>query len=224
MTMDTTMELDDFKAAWQSLEQRLQRQHELDLHLFRQGKLDRMRSGLRPLFWGQIGQMLWGLCFLALAILLWSQAPDALPVIVAGVVVHGYGVACIIMAGVTLGRMANINYSAPVLEIQKQLAKVRKTYVLSGMITGLPWWFLWVPVLMTVAGLEGADLYARVPSMVWIGTAIGIVGLLATWWFHRWSRDPRRPRLAQAMEDGMTGASLRKAKAQLDELMRFEHE
>jgi hypothetical protein len=224
MTMDTTMELDDFKAAWQSLDHRLQRQHELNLQVFRQGKLDRMRSGLRPLFWGQIVQTLWGLCFLALAVLLWRQTPDEVPIIVAGVIVHAYGVACIIMAGVTLGRMTNINYSAPVLDIQKQLAKLQETYILGGMIAGLPWWFLWVPVLMTLAGLEGANLYARVPSMIWFGAAIGAAGLLATWWFHRWSRDPRRPRLAQAMEDGMTGASLRKAKAQLDELMQFERE
>ena len=86
MTMDATMELDDLKAAWQSLDRRLQRQQELDLQLFRQGKLDRMRSGLRPLFWGQIVQMLCGLCFIALAALLWSRTPEAWPVIVSGII------------------------------------------------------------------------------------------------------------------------------------------
>jgi hypothetical protein len=68
------------------------------------------------------------------------------------------------------------------------------------------------------------DLLARQPVLVWSGLSIGALGLLGTWWFHRWSRHPSRPRLAQTLEDSVTGASLRRAKAQLDELMRFEHE
>jgi len=193
-------------------------------NLIRQGKLDRMKSGLRPLFWGQIVQMPWGLAFIAMAALLWSQKPEAAPVIVAGVIVHAYGVACIILAGITLGQMVRIDYSAPVLDIQKQLAKVRRSYIVSGMVAGLPWWFMWLPVLMVLLALAGVDLYARAPSLVGIGALVGVVGLLATWWFHHWSRHPSRPRLARAMEDSITGGSLRKAKAQLDELMQFERE
>jgi len=218
------MELDDFKTAWQSLDRRLQQQHQLNLQVFRQGKLDRMKSGLRPLFWGQIVQMLWGLAFIAMAALLWSQKPESAPVIVAGVIVHAYGVVCVILAGVTLGQMARIDYSAPVLDIQKQLAKVRRSYIVSGMVAGLPWWFMWLPVLMVLLALAGVDLYARAPSLVGMGALVGVAGLLATWWFHHWSRHPSRPRLARAMEDSITGGSLRKAKAQLDELMQFERE
>ncbi|GAB3360165.1 hypothetical protein GCM10027430_33150 [Lysobacter tyrosinilyticus] len=218
------MELDDIKTAWQSLDRRLQRQNDLNLQLFRQDKLDRMQSGLRPLFWGQIVQILFGVLFVALAALLWMSQPEGAAVIAAGVVVHAYGVITIIAASVVLAQMRRIDPASPVLEIQKQLARVRTLYIRSGMVAGLPWWFMWVPVLMVLLGLGDVNLLAKSPGMVWSGLGVGALGLLATWWFHHWSRHPRRPRLAQAMENSVTGASLRRAKAQLDELVRFEHE
>jgi hypothetical protein len=218
------MELDDLKNAWRELDQRLQRQHDLQLQTFRQGKLDRMKSGLRPLFWGQIAQMAFGAIFIGLAALLWSTTPHAMSVIAAGVIVQAYGVACMLMAGVTLGRIGRIDYAAPVLTIQKQLAQVRHAHVLGGMIAGLPWWFLWLPVLMVLIGLAGGDLYRHAPAMVWGSLAVAAAGLLATLWFLRWSRNPSRPGLAQAVEDSLTGRSLRKAKAQLEELQSFEQE
>lgn len=221
------MELDELKAAWQSLDRRLEQQNAINLLLLKDDRSKRMRSSLRPLFWGQLMQMLFGLLFVALAASLWIRAGSApldLPwhVVLAGVFVHAYGVAAIALAGCTMGLIRTIDYSLPVLGIQKQLLKLRRFYIINGMIAGLPWWFMWVPVLMALAGLAGVDLYAQAPSVVWIGMGIGIAGLLATWWFHRWSRSPRRPRLAKAMEDSVTGGSLRKAQAILGEISHFE--
>lgn len=216
------MELDDFKTAWQALDQRLARDHTLHIRLHRERRLDKARASLRPLFWGQLLQVLLGLAFIGLAAALWMAGPTAWATIAAGVVVHAYGVLCVVMACMVLGRLDGLDYAAPVLEIQKQLARVRRTYVLSGMVAGLPWWFLWVLILMVLVGLMGGDLYAHVPLLVWIGLGIGAAGLAGTAWFHRWSRGDRRPRLAQAMDDAVTGRSLRKAQAQLDEVLRFE--
>ena len=218
------MELDDFKAAWQSIDRRLQLDNALRLHDLRERTLDRTRRNLRPLFWGQILQIPFGLAFLLLAVLLWRQAPTATSVILAGIVVHAYGLATIISAGVMLGRLHDIDNTAPVVEIQKRVLRARTWYVRSGMAVGLPWWFLWVPILMVLTGLKGGNLYATTPSLVWIGLGIGAAGLLATWWFHHWARRPHRPSFARKMDDMMTGGSLRKAQAQLDELKRFEQE
>ena len=124
----------------------------------------------------------------------------------------------------TMGLVASVDYAAPVLAIQQQLGKLRRMYVVSGMVAGLPWWLLWFALFMVLAGLGGMDLYAQSPSVIWLGLGIGIPGLLATWWLHRWSRNGKRPKLARAMEDSLTGGSLRKAQAQLDELARFEQE
>ncbi|MGH8063065.1 MAG: serine/threonine protein kinase, partial [Pseudoxanthomonas sp.] len=172
--MEDIMELDELKAAWHSLDRRLEQQNAINLLLLKDDRSKRMRSSLRPLFWGQLLQMPFGLLFVALAASLWIRAGSApldLPwhVLLAGVFVHAYGVAAIALAGCTMGLIRTIDYSLPVLDIQKQLLRLRRFYIINGMIVGLPWWFMWVPVLMMLVGLAGGDLYAKAPSVVWIG-------------------------------------------------------
>ncbi|MBN6110192.1 MULTISPECIES: serine/threonine protein kinase [Xanthomonas] len=218
------MELDNLKSAWQSLDSRLQLDNTLKLHELRERKLDRTRGSLRPLFWGQIMQMLFGVLFILLASLLWMSQPAHASSIVAGVLVQAYGVLTIVAAGVVLGQIGNIDYSQPVLGIQKQLLRARTLYIRSGMVAGLPWWFLWIAVLQTLAGLSDVDLLARATALVWSGYGIGVAGLLATWWFHRWARRPQRAEFGWKIDDSLSGGSLRRALAQLDELQRFERE
>jgi hypothetical protein len=190
----------------------------------RERKLAGARGSLRPLFWGQVAQMLFGLLFVLLAASLWSSDPQGASVVAAGVLVHAYGVATIIAAGVVLGQVGKIDYAAPVLDIQKQLARARTLYVRSGMVAGLPWWFLWVALLMVLAGLGDVDLLARSPGWILGGLGGGVLGLIGTWWFHRWVRRPGREAWARRSDSALTGASLRKAQAHLDEIARFERE
>ena len=218
------MELDDFKSAWKTLDARLARDNQLNLQVLRDRRLDKARSSLRPVVWGQVLQMGFGVAVIALGALLWSTRPGVASVIVAGVLVHAYGVACIALAGMTLASLGKIDYAAPVLEIQMQLARVRRLYIIGGLVLGLPWWFLWVPILVVLAALAHIDLSAHAPGVVWGGLAIGAIGLLGTWCFHRWSRSPARPTLAAAVDDAVTGRSLRRARQQLEELQRFERE
>lgn len=219
------MELDDFKLAWQTLDQRLQQQNDIGLQLLRERGLDRARKHLRPLWWGQVAQMLFGLVCVLLGATCWNQNLDQPSLLVAGIVVHVYGIATMIAGGAALGLTARIDYAAPVVRIQKQLAKLRRFYVASGAAVGLAWWVLWVPFLVMLTGLGGnAEGFEWLQSWVIISLAIGVAGLLATLWFHRWSRHPSRPRLAKAMDDSVTGGSLRRAQARLDELERFERQ
>ena len=222
--MDTTMELDDFKSAWQAIDRRLELDNRLKLHDLRERTLHKARGSLRPLFWGQVAQILFGIPFILLAALLWMSHPAHASTIVAGVLVHAYGVLTIIGAGVVLGQLGKIDYSQPVLDIQKQLLRARTFYIRSGMVAGLPWWFLWIAILQVLAGLGDVDLLAKVPSLVLSGYGIGIAGLLATWWFHRWARRPERAGFGRKMDDSLTGGSLRKALAQAEELRRFSVE
>jgi hypothetical protein len=225
----TAMEPDDLKLAWQTLSRRLERHEALHTHVLLEQRKQKALGSLRPLFWGQVVQTLFGIPFILLASLLWihgGQSGGGLPwtTIAAGIVVQLYGIATIAMAGQTLLRIREIDYAQPIVDIQKRLATLRRTYIVNGMLAGLPWWFLWVPLLMVLAGLGGDDLFARAPSVVWVGLGVGAAGLAATAWFHRWARNPARPRLAKAVEDSVTGGSLRRAQAQIDEVARFEAE
>lgn len=223
--MESIMELDDLKQAWQTIDRRLEQHNTLQLHVLRDRKLDTLRRRLRPLAWGQAIQMLVGVLTVMLSVAFWTQHRTEPHLLVAGIVMHVYGVAMIAIGGITLGWLSRFDYAAPVLTMQKQLAGVRRIYVIGGMCIGLPWWALWVPALMVfLKAIFGADIYLNMPSFVWINSGVGIAGLLATGWFHRWSRQPNRPRLARMVEDSLTGRSLRKAQGVLDELRQFEQE
>jgi hypothetical protein len=217
------MELDELKLAWRTLDARLQQQEALARHAIHDRQSQRARRRLRPLFWGQLVQMLFGLLVVLFSVAAWTAHRDSTTLVVAGVVMQAYGVAVTIVSGVVLGRLGRIDYTAPVLDIQRQLARLRRDYVIGGMVAGLPWWLLWMPALMLLAGLDGnVQGMAWLQSWLWNGIGLGVVGLLATGWFHRWSRAPGRAGLARTLEDGLTGRSLRGAQQALDELARFE--
>lgn len=219
------MDIDDLKQAWQTIDRRLEQHNTLQLRLYRDSKIDTLRHRLRPLVWGQAMQILFGVAVVIMSAAFWSSHRQETPMLVAGIVMHLYGITTIIMGTTTLARLSRIDYSAPVVTMQKQLAGVRRLHVLGGMLVGLPWWVLWLPLtIMCFKAVFGADLYSNLQSWFWINTAVGVVGLLATWGFHRWSQHPSRPRLAKRVDDSLTGSSLRKAQGVLDELAKFERE
>lgn len=215
------MHPDELKHAWQALDLRLQRHDRLQLQAMLRQDLQRVRGSLRPLLWGQLLQLPFGLACIALASLLWRLQALPAHLIAAGVALHVYGVVTVAMAGIVLARLLRIDYAAPVLEIQRQLAHTRRWHVVAGLLCGLPWWLLWVPVLMALAALAGVDLLAHAPAMVWLGLGVGVAGLALCAALYKRSRDPARPRLAWLVDRWLGGDSLRRASTLLDEAARF---
>ena len=113
------MELDDMKAAWQTLDRRLDGQAALNLHLFKQGKLDRLRRGLRPLVWGQAVQIVVGTLIAIWAGSFWVDHHDVPHLLIAGLIVHAAGISMIALGALVLALIACIDYSTPVLTIQR---------------------------------------------------------------------------------------------------------
>jgi hypothetical protein len=79
------MELDDLKTAWQTLDRRLDAQTALNLHIFKDGKLDKARRGLQPLAWGQALQILCGVALIVWAVPFWSAHLDVSHLLLAGI-------------------------------------------------------------------------------------------------------------------------------------------
>jgi len=223
MTGSNAMELDDMKAAWTTLDQRLSAQTMLNLHMFKEGKLDKLRRGLRPLVWGQAIQIVFGALIAVWGGGFWVHHRDVPHLLIAGLIVHVAGISMIVLGALIETLIARIDYSAPVLTIQRQLAQLRKVYVRGGLAIGLPWWVVWVPFAVVYLKTEfGADLFINAPGVVWINIAVGFVGMLLTWMFIRWA--VKRPRLAKRLEDGAAGGSINRAQANLGEIERFEQE
>lgn len=219
-------ELDDLKAAWQALDRKLDRQNDLllsqTLHRLHK-RFKRFKRRLLPLQLGQAIQMLLGVVLVLPAISVWSTLRDGSVLFWAGILLHVYGVLMIIVSGVMLGLLAQIDSSASVLKNQKRLATARRYYVISGMCLGLPWWFLWIPFMMVVAAAGASiDFYAQMPTTINWMFGVGIIGLMATIALHRWGM--RHPRWAGRIERNMVGKSLLRSSVILDEIESFEKE
>lgn len=221
---DTTMDIDDLKLGWQRLDQRLERQNALAFQAFKDSRVRRARVRMWPLYGGQILQMLVGAVIIVAAADVWATHWQLVPVRLAGLTMHVYGVLLIVAATRTLWLLTRIDYAAPVVAIQRQLGDVRHWYARSGLAIGMSWWLLWMPFVMVMAALAGFDMFARAPGVFSLGTAIGLAGLLLNWGLYVASRRPRWAWIARLNDDAMTGASLRRAQAALDEVHRFEED
>ncbi len=224
------MELDELRQAWQTLGRQLERQHDLQWQLLREHRLERVRGQLRPLLWGQGLQLLLGIGLVVLGVACWTRNTDIPGLLASGVLVHAFGLMTAVMAGLTIACAASIDYSAPVLRIQKKMAMLLHLQACNASLCGLPWWIMWLPVVLAVAGLGEVDPAAGTPAWIAASLAVGIAGLLGTWAWAAWRR--RRPADAQAdaqvhghgcaAADGSDG--IRRGQRLLDELASFERD
>jgi hypothetical protein len=218
----TTMELDDLKSAWQSLDRRLQLDNALRLQDLRERKLDKARGNLRPLLFGLILQASLGIGLIVLGVACWHRNLDVPGLLLTGIVLHAFGVLNVAFAGIVTGLAASMDYAAPVLAIQKRLRLLLRLQVLNSNACGAPWWIMWVLVVVGFAGLSPGHVAGPTPIWIWASLAIGLVGMLATWaWTARAARKQRAGLYAR-MDDGADG--IRRNLRLLDELESFERE
>ncbi len=218
------MELDEMKQAWQSLASRLDHQETLALREYQARHVDRVRGYLRPLIIGQIFQLLCGLGMSFVFGSFWIDHLGSMTLLVSGVLLHAYGVAYILAAARELYILGSIDYSAPVLAIQKRFAHLRAWRLRSGLYIGLAGCVLWVPfIVVCFQMLFGVDLMEVAPLFVWILVASGVASALVLYLFARWLRYPQRAALATRLYNSALGWTLRRAQQALDEVGRFEH-
>jgi hypothetical protein len=220
------MELDELKDSIRALEQRLARDSQLDLHGRQEHARLRAQRSLWPLY-------VQGGVVAAIGVLLtlvigpfWVSHLDLPHLLAAGVIVHLYAVAMIVRGVRMLTLLWTVDLAAPVLAVQEQLARARLGYIRGGLIVGLPWWFLWMPVAMLLFAMQGIDLYANTSS-AWFVTnvVVCVAGMLTTLWFSRalWYR-PDDAAQARALEGEWSGRRLLTVQRFLGELAEFRKE
>ncbi len=212
------MELDDMKLAWQTLGQRLEQQHALNVHIYRDSRLDKMRRGLRPLVWGQAIQLTIGVLIAFWAVAFWTTHWHVVPLLVCGLLVHLYGILLIVFAVRVLYLIQRIDYAAPVLVIQRRLADLRAWRVwVESPVNAVLGCFIWIPVLWMNLAWYGIDLWSP-GFMLWAipSSLVGLAVVVLVVWLMR------RAGMAGKIEDNAAGRSVQKAGAMLADIARFE--
>jgi hypothetical protein len=221
-----TMELDEMKLAWQSLDHRLEQQHALNVQIFRDTRLDKMRRGLRPLVWGQsiqlaagVAAMLWGISF-------WTTHSGVTHQLVCGIAMQVFGMIMVLFAGYLLSQLHGVDYATPVLDIQRRLAHLRAWRVqVEAPLFAVLGSVIWVPAVLMLIQYNfdqwGGDYWEQTPQLA---MSLGVSGLVSltlvvlAYWLIRLAGHRRW------LENNFTGTAVRKAEAVLGEIARFEQE
>jgi len=217
------MELDDLKQTWQRMEQELASQRRITARLLAQSTSSDIESSLKPLLNWQVFQIIAGIVLAGLAAQLWIPRMDQTLLLVSGVIVHIYGIALIINGIRVVLRLKEIDYGAPITTLQKRIARLERSYVVSGWILGLPWWLLWIPMSLLVMALAGMDL-SGIATQTWLPVNIlfGVVGMVLTTAGYHWARRSSRPGLSERLDRMVSGASIDNAKRLLADIDQFE--
>ncbi|KRE88396.1 hypothetical protein ASG87_07230 [Frateuria sp. Soil773] len=220
------MELDDFKQAWQAFDHRLEQQYALNLQLFRDGRLDKLRRGLRPLVWGQAVQIAFGVAAMLWGISFWATHLGVAHQMACGIAMQVFGTLIVAFAGQLLHQLQAIDYAAPVLEIQRRLARLRAWRVrVEAPVFALLGSVIWVPAVLMLIQYAfdpwNGDYRSHAPWLatylvfsgaVSLALALLAYGLIRRAGHRRW------------LENNFAGSSVRKAEVMLEEIARFERE
>jgi hypothetical protein len=219
------MELDDLKRALALLDDRLDRQGLVQARQAGEGARHRLNDSLDALARGQTWTILWGLAMCLLGVAAWRGSLDMAPgAFVSGIVVHVFGALTIAAGAVIKALVARIDYSEPVIAIQRRVAKVQRAYVIAGIVVGMPWCFLWVPFMIVLfRALFGVDFSAADPWLMIELTGAGMLAMAATWLVYRRAKLAGRVGPIHGFEKIFAGRHLIRAQARIDAIAAFEH-
>jgi hypothetical protein len=221
------MDLDDLKQRWEEQDRRLDASLRLSARLLRESTLGKAARATSRLSWLQLPEIL-----LNLAAVYWlgsfiadhfTQARFAIP----AVALDLGAIALLIAQGHQWLALRRIDYSAPVVAIQKEIGRLRlqELRVLKWVMITAP--LAWTPLLIVaLEGLLGLDAYALF-SGAWLAAnvATGLaVLLLAVWISRRYADRMERSPLIQRLMRNLSGYNLNAAAGFLGSLERFEEE
>jgi hypothetical protein len=220
------MELDDFKSAWQEMDRRLAGQAVLTRQLWLMHGADKARRHLRPLWVGQLIQLFAGIVLVLMAVAFWSRHRDSTHLLVYGIALHVYGLMFIISAARNFFLLGHIDYAAPVVAIQRQLAALRAWRIkVEFPVFATVGCFMWIPMMLILFKvLLGADIWIAAPLVVWLNIAAGFVCLLIVLAVLAVARRPGFERFAAVVARHGGGRSVEEAERAMVEIARFAEE
>jgi hypothetical protein len=213
------MELDELKRAWAETALRQDGMEALLRIDIRERRAGNARAALRPLFLGQLLQLALGALLSVWGGGLWATHVGQVDVVVCGLLVHAYGLLLIGLAARNLFLVQAIDFAAPVLDMQRSLARLRAFRVrVEAPINFVACCFVWIP--MAWAALVAVGVHPAGSFLVWAfaSSVVGMLAIVAVVWAMRRLGHGKR------VEDESAGRSVTRAQAVLDEISRFERE
>jgi hypothetical protein len=216
------MELDDLKATWQRMDQRLARQAALNFDTAASLQADRARRQLWPVVVGQVLQLLVFVPLIGVFAPFWFAHRSELLPLVSGLLMHAWCLAIVVSSVMQLYLVAQVNNAGPVLAIQRNIERLSLWRVRVSPWLGMAFWLLWIPFIeVLVRSATGRDVGHNL--LEW-GVPFSLFGLLLSLAFRHWLRQPARRHHGEAIDRSHAGRSVLRAQSFLDEIARFERE
>jgi hypothetical protein len=221
------MDLQDMKNLWAEYDRKLETSLRLNTRILREMNLSKVDSSLKRLSRLLIFELVQDLAAVILLGMFIASHIGEMRFLAPALLLDVCAVSFLIRSGRQFAALHSLDYSAPVVTIQKQLAALRieRIRVTKWVLLLCP--LLWAPLLVVaLEGLFGLDAYlfldgtwlaanlllglAFIPLMLWVARRVA----------GRWQGSP----LFQSLMDDLAGRSLVAATGFLNELSRFEEE
>ena len=201
------IEMQDLQQAWRGLEQRLARQETELLRARARRTLDSARARLRLVSAGLWLQLVVGAMVVLWAGGYWFDHLGQAHLVAYGIGLHLYGIGLLASSALQLVRLSQVDYDAPVLEVQRRVLALRRSRVACERLLLIAGGVAWVPLVFIALASVGLDVWLRSPDMVLWNLAAGVgLAALAAWLTHRFRA---------WFERDATGRGLREAEAEL---------
>ncbi len=180
--------------------------------LTRRQLMERVERSLKPLFRGQMVQVVLGIALIALGVYSWAPNTHIPHRLISGVILHVYGVLVISQGLLVCTKIKRIDYSKSLTEIRGKLDNLRFGYLRAGIITGFIWWLMWIPVGLALGFDQILEPFSLYPSLIF-----GIVGFVVSVWLF-WRVLKSESPNAESWRRRLSGESIALAYLALDEI------
>ncbi len=214
------MELDELKVAWQAQARAVDTLRAVNAQLLRILEADRAQSALRR--WGRLPtyELVAGIVAQLWLVRFLGQHLGAPALLASGAVLAVAAFLAVLVASRQLVMLAEVDYTAPVAELQQRLERLQALRIRNTRWTLLLAPLLWTPLAVVAArALLGVDLVQRAGPWVLANLLFGLacipLGLLA---IRRAAARWGRSRFWTRLRDDLGGRTLARALQSLDEL------